>query len=81
MRELKSTTIEGRVYLFPVPVVPERKYLIFCSSLAEAEMISSAVKANELTHPDLLSEHFIFLTYHSDKQTKIFVLNPERKKI
>lgn len=76
MRELRMTKIEGRIYLFPVPVVKERKYLIFCSSESEAEKIAVAVKTEKLTHPDLISEDFLFLTLHTDKRTKIFVLSP-----
>lgn len=78
MRELRKTQIEGRFYLFPIPVVKERKYLIFCSNEAEADRISEAVRKKEITHPDLISEYFLFLTLHSDKQTKIFVINPEK---
>ncbi len=76
-RELKATKIEGRIYLFPVPIVKDRKYLIACSSMEEAEKISSFIREEKVTHPDLISEHFLFLTYHTDKQTKIFVLNPK----
>lgn len=76
MRELKLTKIDGRIYLFPVPVVKERKYLIFCSTEEEAELIMSAVKNRKITHPDLISENFLHLNYHTDKQTKIFVLSP-----
>lgn len=75
MRDLKLAKIEGRIYLFPVPVSPERKYLIFCSTELEAELICDLVKTKKVTHPDLISEHFVFLTYHTDKQTKIFVFN------
>lgn len=77
MRELRQTNIEGRIYLFPVPVVKERKYLIFCSNELEAGKIAQAVKEKKITHPDLISEYFLYLTLHTDKQTKIFVLNPE----
>ncbi len=77
MREMKTTKIEGRIYIFPVPVVKDRKYLISCSSLEDADKLARAIKEEKVTHPDLISEHFIFLTYHSDKQTKIFVLNPK----
>ena len=76
MRELRLTEIEGRTYLFPVPVVKERKYLIFCSNKEEAQIIAEAVNSKKISHPDLISEHFIFLTLHTDKQTKIFVLAP-----
>ncbi len=77
MRELRLTKIDGRIYLFPVPVIKERKFLIFCSSDEEAEKIQSAVLAKKVTHPDLISEDFILLTLHTDKQTKILVLNPK----
>lgn len=76
MREMRTTKIEGRIYLFPVPVVKERKYLISCTSMEEAEKLAKAIQEEKVTHPDLISEDFIFLTFHSDKQTKIFVLNP-----
>lgn len=77
MREMRITRIDGRIYLFPVPVVKERKYLIFCSTELEAEKIAQDIKLEKLTHPDLISEDFIHLTLHTDKQTKIFVLNPD----
>ena len=77
MRELRTTKIDGKIYLFPVPVVKERKYLIFCSTMEEAQTITQAIQKEKITHPDLISEHFLFLTYHTDKQTKIFVLNPK----
>lgn len=77
MRDIKTTKIDGKIYLFPVPVVKERKYLIHCSTMNEAEAITRAIKEEKITHPDLISEHFLFLTYHTDKQTKIFVLNPK----
>jgi hypothetical protein len=77
MRELKRTKIEGRIYLFPIPVVAERKYLIFCSSEEEAEEIALLVRTKKVSHPDLISEDFMFLTLHTDKATKIFVLSPK----
>ena len=73
MRELKKTKIEGKFYLFPVPVIKERKYLIFCSTDQEAELVIQSVRSGEITHPDLISPYFIFLTLHTDKETKIFV--------
>lgn len=81
MRDLQLTQIEGKIYLFPIPVVKDRKYLISCSSSQEAALISEAVKLKILTHPDLISEHFLFLTYHTDRQTKIFVLGPVGSKL
>ncbi len=75
MRDLKATKIEGRIYLFPIPVQKDRKYLILCKDEAEAEQIALEVRGQTLQHPDLISEDFVFLTFHSDKQTKIFVVN------
>ncbi len=75
MRELKATKIEGRIYLYPLPVIKDRKYLILCTDEAEAAWIAQEVKQGRLQHPDLISPDFVFLTYHSDKQTKIFVVN------
>ena len=75
MRELKATRIEGRIYLFPIPVQKDRKYLILCRDEAEAEKIALEVRSQKLQHPDLISKDFVFLTFHSDKQTKIFVVN------
>lgn len=76
-RELRQTTINGKIYLFPVPVVKERKYLILCESPEQAQLISEAVRSGKLVHPDLVSPDFVHLTLHSDKQTKIFTLNPK----
>lgn len=76
MRELRLTKIEGKFYLFPVPVMKNKTYLIFCSSEEEAQKIITGVALKRLAHPDLISEHFIFLTTHSDGQTKIFVPGP-----
>lgn len=75
---MKETKIEGRIYLFPIPVVKERKYLIYCSSEGEARKIAEAIHSKKITHPDLISDYFLFLTLHTDKQTKIFVPNPEK---
>lgn len=77
MRELRQTKIDGRIYLFPVPVIKERKYLVSCSTEEEAKKIISAVHEKKIPHPDLISEHFVFLTFHSDQQTKIFVVHPK----
>jgi hypothetical protein len=76
MRELRLTKIDSRIYLFPVPVVKGRKYLIYCSSEEEAKAIISNVAEKKMTHPDLISEHFVFLTFHNDGETKIFVPSP-----
>lgn len=79
MRELRITTINGKVYLFPVPVVKERKYLVLCASEEAALKIAAEVQKGNLGHPDLITDDFVYLTLHNDKQTKIFSLNPALK--
>lgn len=76
MRELRITKIQDRTYLYPVPVFKDRKYLVLCESEAEALRIIQQVQQKTLSHPDLISEDFAFLTYHTDQQTKIFVPTP-----
>ena len=74
MRELKRTNINGKTYLYPVPVKKEKKYLVYCTSEEEARLIVLGVQEGKLPHPDLMIEPFIFLSLHSDQQTKIFGL-------
>jgi hypothetical protein len=74
MRDLKRTNIHGKIYLYPVPVEKEKKYLIYCASEEECQLILQGVQEGKLTHPDLVGESFIFLGLHSDQQTKIFGL-------
>lgn len=76
MRELRVGKIDEKIYLFPVPVIKQRKYLIFCSSEVEAQFLIAGITSKKISHPDLLSEDFIFLSFHADKMTKIFVPNP-----
>ncbi|MFP5458213.1 MAG: hypothetical protein ACLGG7_05720 [Bacteriovoracia bacterium] len=73
MRELRITKIQDRTYLYPVPVFKDRKYLVLCESEAQAQLVIQQVREKKLSHPDLISEDFVFLTYHTDQQTKIFV--------
>lgn len=59
-------------------MIKDRKYLIFCATDVEAETIVDAVRSKKVDHPDLISDYFIFLTYHTDSETKIFIFNPEK---
>ena len=75
-RELRATKINQKIYLFPYPVIKERKYLILCENEQQAQEIIQGVKDKKFQHPDLISDDFIFLTLHSDGVTKIYTLNP-----
>ena len=80
LRELRQTKINGKIYLFPVPVIKDRKYLILCENEAEALEIVDGVARRRYQHPDLVSEDFIQITFHSDGLTKIMALNPKHRK-
>jgi hypothetical protein len=77
LRELRQTKINDKIYLFPVPVIKDRKYLILCKDQLEALKIIQGVAQKKLQHPDLLSDDFIHITFHSDGLTKIMALNPK----
>ena len=79
LRELRQTKINEKIYLFPVPVIKERKYLILCEDEAEALEIMDGVARKRYQHPDLVSEDFIQITFHSDGLTKIMALNPKHQ--
>ncbi len=71
MRELKLTVIQDVPYLYPIPVMKEKKYLVRCESLARAHELMRKIAALEITHPDLESTHFQFVALHSDQRTKV----------
>lgn len=79
LRELRSTHIQQKIYLFPAPVIKERKYLILCDDETQAQDIIQGVKDGRYQHPDLISEDFLPLTLHNDGATKILILNPKHK--
>ncbi len=81
LRELRQTKINEKIYLFPVPVIKERKYLILCEDEAEAMEIINGVAHKRYQHPDLVSEDFIQITLHTDGSTRIIARNPKHLKI
>jgi hypothetical protein len=79
MRELRQTKIEGQIFLYPYPVEKNNKYLILCLTMDESKRVIDDVKNNKLTHPDISSEDFIFIQYHSDQHTKIYSCSSKPK--
>ena len=72
MRELKITTIKDVVYLYPVPVLKENKYLVRCESMQKAHELIDDISKGKTSHPDNPNEHFKVIALHTDQQTKIF---------
>lgn len=71
MRELKITTIQGIVYLYPVPVMKENKYLVRCASLEKANELIEEITHQKISHPDDPGQDFQAVSIHTDQQTKI----------
>ena len=71
VRELKMTTIQGSIYLYPVPVKKELKYLIRCESQEEAAQLIQSISDLKLSHPDVSDTDFEIVALHTDQQTKI----------
>ena len=72
MRELKITTIKDVVYLYPIPVLKENKYLVRCESIQKAHELIDDISNHKTSHPDNPHEHFQVVALHTDQQTKIF---------
>jgi hypothetical protein len=71
MRELKLTVIQEVPYLYPIPVMKEKKYLVRCESITRAHELMRKISALEVAHPDLDSADFQFVALHSDQRTKV----------
>jgi len=71
MRELKITTIQGIIYLYPFPVMKEKKFLVRCESMQKALELIEAIKNQEISHPDELLQDFKFVSLHTDQKTRI----------
>ena len=71
MRELKLTVIQEVPYLYPIPVMKEKKYLVRCDSLTRAHELMRKIAALEIPHPDDQSTDFQFVALHSDQRTKV----------
>jgi hypothetical protein len=71
MRELKLTVIQEVPYLYPIPVMKEKKYLVRCDSITRAHELMRKIASLEVAHPDLESTDFQFVAFHSDQRTKV----------
>jgi hypothetical protein len=71
MRVLKITTIKGKIFLYPVPVLKENKYLIRCASVQQANDLIIEISKQTLSHPDMPNDDFKVVGIHTDQQTEI----------
>lgn len=71
MRDFKKVEIDGEIYLYPVPVIKNNKYLILCGSESDADQMLTALSQKKITHPDEGSNDFTTLRFHTDGRTPI----------
>ncbi len=71
MRELKLTVIQEVPYLYPIPVMKEKKYLVRCDSITGAHELMRKISTLEIPHPDDETADFQFVALHSDQRTKV----------
>jgi hypothetical protein len=71
MRELKLTVIQEVPYLYPIPVMKEKKYLVRCESITRAHELMRKIAERKIPHPDDEGKDFPFVALHSDQKTKV----------
>jgi len=69
-RQFKLVENSDGIFLYPIPVIKEKKYLIQCSSHDAAQEFIKSIQNGEIFHPD--QETIIAQKFHSDGQTPIF---------
>jgi hypothetical protein len=72
MRELKKVVIKDKIYLYPFPVMRDKKYLIAFSSHEKAERYLKAILNKLLIHPDESKDFLTQLAVHEDGHTIIY---------
>ena len=81
MRDFKKTILNHEIYLYPVPVIKNLKYLIRCSDIAQLEIIKKLIQQKVICHPDDLktrSTYFDHVGTHSDKKTPVLELKSDK---
>lgn len=73
-RTFKKVIIDSEIFLYPVPVIKEQKYLIQCGSDLAADEFVTAVEKGEFSHPDENSHDFVTVRHHTDGKTPILIL-------
>jgi len=71
MRKFSQIEKNQEIYLYPVPVIQNKKYLISCAGVAEAEKIVQLIEDRIVKHPDLDFSDFTFEKIHTDGRTQI----------
>lgn len=70
-RSFKKIETEGKVYLYPIPVIKDHKYLILCDTEEGAEKILNLINTSAITHPDESGNNFVIIGHHTDGKTAI----------
>ncbi|HXH76179.1 MAG TPA: hypothetical protein VNJ08_14510 [Bacteriovoracaceae bacterium] len=73
MRSFRYIENNNEMFIYPVPVIPDSKYLIKVGSRDEGEDIMIKIYKGEIKHPDTEDVDFELLKLHGDGKTKIFI--------
>lgn len=77
MREHKLTTINDRIFLYPVPVIKEKKYLIEIENEMHAVVFNALIQSQVIRDPLEQEVNYQKIEQHSDGKTWIYKLNNE----
>ncbi len=74
MRKFSLIEKTNEIYLYPTPVVQNKKYLISCANQHEAQRIKELIDSHTVKHPDSDMSDFIVEKIHTDGRTQILKL-------
>ena len=64
--------VRDRIFIYPVPVIKNKKYLIEVSSEIQAQQIIKDLENGSVKSPDENLDHLEEIGLHTDQQTKIY---------
>lgn len=64
--------VKDRIFIYPVPVIKEKKYLIEAESEEQAQRMIEDLESGTLKSPDDDMEILEEIGLHTDERTKIF---------
>jgi hypothetical protein len=67
-------SIKDQIYIYPFPVIKDKKYLIHMESKEIAELFTVQVSSGEIDSPDGKIDSLPEIGIHSDGKTKIYKL-------
>lgn len=73
-KEFRRVEVQGKTYLYPFPIIKEKKYLIEVDPTI-VESIISAIVNNVIESPDAFPDYMVEQGIHNDGKTIIYSLD------